>query len=191
MSVHATEIVARFQNGLPISEVNLGILGSNGLRNVIGVSVKAYHIKLQGNTNYPAELFLTTNVTGLFPNLSNRAGPTFECIPITLYPNLVDGNGDIVCAYSSEMVHTPQRQIRYHNSRGTIDIPNNIKVALGLYNDSTVAGTTTAPPNWICSRIFDVAGESSITFEFLMTNEGAKTSFPEKLSIGYGHTSNI
>lgn len=189
---HATEVLARFQNGLPITDIDLGILGSNGLRNVIGVSIKGYHIKIPGTTNIPPSLFLTTNVVGLFPNLCNRFGPTFECIPLTLYPCIVDGNGDTICSFSSDLIHVPNRQTVYTNSsRSVIDIPNKFKLGLGLYSDSSFPAAISAGPNWPCSKVLDVAGDSTVTFELIVSHEGQKLSFPEKFSIGYGHTSNI
>ncbi len=191
-AVHTTEIVARFQNGSPITEVNLGILGSNGLRNVIGVSIKGYHIKITGSTNIPPSLFLTSNVVGLFPNLCNRFGPTFECIPLTVFPNFIDSTGNTICAYDGSLIHVPGRQTSYENSsRRTIDIPNQFRIGLGLYSDSTFPGAVTAGPDWPCSRVLDVAGDSTVTFELIISHEGQKLSFPEKFSIGYGHTSNI
>jgi hypothetical protein len=189
--VHATEVLARFQHGSPITTLNLGILGSNGLRNVIGVAIKGYHIKVPGNTNIPPVVFLTTDVVGLFPNQCNRFGPTFECIPITLYPTIVDGNGDLICTFSSELIHVPSKEISYHNSRAVIDVPNKFSMGLGLYSDSSFPAATTAPPQWPCTKVLDVAGDSTIVFEFIISHEGQKQSFPEKFSIGYGHTSNI
>lgn len=190
--VHATEVLARFQNGSPITEIDLGILGSNGLRNVIGVSIKGYHIKVPGTTNIPPVVFLTTDVVGLFPNLANRFGPTFECIPITLFPNYTDGNGDTLCVFDSGLIHVPAREIRYHNTNhAVIDIPNKFKMGLGLYSDSSFPAAASAPPSWPCSKVLDVAGDSTITLELMISHEGHKTSFPQKFSIGYGHTSNI
>lgn len=190
--VHATEVLARFRNGSPITSINLGILGSQGLRNVIGVSIKGYHIKVPGNTNIPPVVFLTTDVVGLFPNQCNRFGPTFECIPVTLYPTIVDGNGDLICTFSSELIHVPSKELSYHNtSRAVIDVPNEFHLGLGLYNDSTFPAAVTAPPQWPCSKVLDVAGDSTIVFEFILSHEGQKLSFPQKFSIGYGHTSNI
>lgn len=190
--VHATEVLARFQNGSPITDIDLGIFGSNGLRNVIGVSIKGYHIKIPGTTNIPPVLFLTSNVVGLFPNLCNRFGPTFECIPLTVFPCLVDANGDTLCSFSSELIHVPNRQTSYTNSsRAVIDVPNKFKMGLGLYSDSNFPAAVSAGPSWPCSKVLDVAGDSTVVFEFIVSHEGQKLSFPEKFSIGYGHTSNI
>ncbi len=190
--VHATEVLARIQHGSPITKINLGILGSNGLRDVIGVSIKGYHIKVPGTTNIPPVVFITTDVVGLFPNQCNRFGPTFECIPVTLFPCIVDGNGDMLCSYSSDLIHVPSQKITYHNtSRRVLDVPNEFHIGLGLYSDSSFPAASSAPPSWPCSKVLDVAGDSTVVFEFILSHEGQKTSFPEKFSIGYGQTSNI
>ena len=191
--VHSTVVLARFRNGSLITTLNLGILGSNGLRNVIGISIRGYGIKVPGNRDIPTVVFLTTNVVGLFPNQCNRFGPTFECIPVTLYPTIVDGNGDTICSFSSSLIHVPSKEISYHNSsRNVIDIPNEFKMGLGLYSDSSFPAAVAAPPEWPCSKVLDVAGDdSTVVFEFVLSHEGQKQSFPEKFSIGYGHTSNI
>lgn len=199
-SAHTVELVAHFSNGSPVATLRFPLVGSWGLRHILSLRVKSYHIKTTGSatTTIPDVVFLTTSVPGLFPRqscISGGASGTMECLPITVQPHFIDATGNVVSAGGNQFIHDLSGELVYsQNSRNNqeITIPSTFQVALGLAPTTSLTATLPAPYDWPCSTLLNVAGDSSVTLEMLISHQGERKSFPQKQAIGFGgHTSNI
>lgn len=195
-SWHPEVYVAQFLPGQATALVSSPLVASWGIRNVIGVRIKGYHIKSTGNTTnaIPSTLFLTCNVPGLFPKHTIADVGTMECIPITIQPSIIDATGNVISTGSYEFIHTPGIELTYGKdgfNGKEITIPKEFRLGLGVFRNTVLAAILPAPYDWPCSNLLNVAGESTVTLELMISHQGEKKSFTQKQAIGYGHTSNI